>query len=183
MTMQLKSYRQAKIPDAADGKQLGSETNRILIERIAEIARIEGPVHRDVVIDRIRKSYGLERVRGSTRTRVQKSISNAVRRKIVKGDKRFIWFKNSQLSRSPRKAPDENFDHIAPMELRAIVLRTADLSFGSTRHELVVQTARILGFTRTGKRINGVVNDTIQQLLSDGKLKESFGNILPVVEF
>jgi|TARA_B100000809_G_scaffold149128_1_gene146621 hypothetical protein len=81
------------------------------------------------------------------------------------GDKRFIWSKKSQLSRSPRNAPDENFEHIAPTELKAIVLATANLLFGCTQRELVVETARMLGFTRTGKRITVVVSNTIQQLL------------------
>ena len=83
--MQLKSYRQAKTADVPEGKELGSETNKILIERIAEIARIEGPVHTDVVIDRLRESYRLGRVKGSTRTRIQRSIANAIHRKIVMG--------------------------------------------------------------------------------------------------
>ena len=181
--MQLKSYRQAKTADVPEGKELGSETNKILIERIAEIARIEGPVHTDVVIDRLRESYRLGRVKGSTRTRIQRSIANAIHRKIVMGDKRFIWSKKSPLSRSPRNAPDENFEHIAPTELKAIVLATANLLFGCTQRELVVETARMLGVTRTGKRITVVVSNTIQQLLLNGKLKESYGHILPSVEF
>ena len=180
--MLLKEYKKAKIPSAPEGRELGSESTRIIIERIGDIAKIEGPVHRDVVIDRLRKSYRLERVKGSTRARVQKSISDAIRRKIIKGDRRFIWSKDSQLSRPPRKAPDGNFEHIAPTELRVIVLTTADLAFGSTQHELAVETARMLGFTRTGKRIADAVKLTIQQLLLEGKLKESFGHILPIVE-
>ena len=96
---------------------------------------------------------------------------------MVIGDNQFIWQAESQLSRRPREVPDANIEHIAPTELRAIVITSAMFMFGSTREELIVETARKLGFTRTGVRIREVLNATIDQLLIEGKLLESFGNI------
>jgi hypothetical protein len=70
---------------------------------------------------------------------------------------------------------DGNIEHVPTGELKAVILLTSEVTFGATRQGLVVETARQLGFDRTGSRINGVIEGAIQQLLDEGKLVESFG--------
>ena len=57
------------------------------------------------------------------------------------------------------------------------MLGVARAFFGLTQKDLVVETARKLEFTRTGKRITEILNETIQNLLDDGELQESFGKL------
>ena len=72
---------------------------------------------------------------------------------------------------------DGNIEHYPPSEIKVIVTKTAKSMFGAPRRDLVTESARTLGFSRTGGRIADVIDDVIQQLLDDGKLGESFGNI------
>ena len=65
--LELEEYEQARTPTAAKWANLGNEITDKLIGLIKQIAEIEGPVQRDVVIERLRKSYGLTKVKGSTR--------------------------------------------------------------------------------------------------------------------
>ena len=51
--------------------------------------------------------------------------------------------------------------------------------FGAPRRDLVIESARTLGFSRTARRISEVIDNVIQLLLDEGKLGESFGNIHP----
>jgi hypothetical protein len=146
---------------------------------ISRVAEDEGPVHKDVVIERIRLRYNLGRVRGSTRERVEDTIRVAVGGGRVKSDGTFIWSRDEQLNRAPRQPVDSNIDHVPPTELKAIVLATAKVMFGIARQDLVVEAARRLGFARTGSRINEVVDAAVQDLLDERKLVESFGMLRP----
>jgi len=51
--------------------------------------------------------------------------------------------------------------------------------FGAPRRDLVIEVARNLGFNRTGGRISEIIDNVVQELLDEGKLGESFGNIHP----
>ena len=52
--------------------------------------------------------------------------------------------------------------------------------FGANRRDLVNEVARKLGFNRTGGRISEILDNIVQELLDEGKLGESFGNIHPI---
>ena len=87
-------------------RPLRLETNEALQALIQIVARTEGPVHIDQVIDRIRISYGLGSVRTTTREMVLNSIRAAKTEKLVLGDRDFIWSDVDQLDRNPRVAPE-----------------------------------------------------------------------------
>ena len=145
---------------------------------IDAIAKLEGPVHQDVVIDRIRECYDMGNVRGSTRTKVEQAIETAISSQ-VKGDGSFIWSNNNQLKRKPRQAADGNIEHVPPGELELIVIATAGNISGAPRQDLVVEVARNMGFSRTGARITDRLNAVVDELLDNGRLVELFGNIRP----
>lgn len=173
----LEEYVQADFPALASWAQLQFETTQNLLQTISRVAEIEGPVHKDVVIERIRTRYGLGRVRGSTRERVEDAIGAAVRGGLVKGDGMFVWSRDEQLYRTPRQPADGNIEHVPSTELKTIVLATARVMFGIARQDLVVETARRLGFARTGTRITEVIDAAVQDLIDEGKLVESFGKL------
>lgn len=177
--IQLEEYVQAELPSQPHWKELRAETTQNLILLIVRIAEVEGPVHKDVVIDRIRQCYGMGRVAGSTRDHVEHAIRLAQSGGSVVGDSTFIWLREEQLHREPRRPVDGNIEHVPPTELRAIVLATAQALFGVPRPDLVTDVSRRLGFNRTGGRIAEVLDRIIQELLDEGQLVESFGMIHP----
>ncbi|MFQ6025903.1 MAG: DUF3320 domain-containing protein [Dehalococcoidia bacterium] len=174
---QLAEYMHAQLPNPARWAELRYETTDKLIQLIIHIAEVEGPVHREVVIERLRQRYGLGRVRGSTRDHVEHAISLAQHNARVLGDGTFIWLSDDQLRREPRAPVDGDIEHVPPVELMAIVLSTARAVFGAPRRELVIETARRLGFSRTSGRITEVLDRIVQGLLDEEKLTESFGMI------
>ena len=175
--VRLADYVQAQIPHPARWAELRYETTEKLISLIARIADVEGPVHREVVIERLRLCYGLGRVRGTTRDHVERAITLAKRRGQIQGDSTFIWSREEQLRRAPRMLVDGNIDHVPPNELKALVLETARVVFGVPRRDLVIETARMIGFSRTGGHITEVLDRFVIKLLDEGKLTESFGMI------
>ena len=84
-----------------------------------------------------------------------------------------------QLTREPRVPVDGNIVHYPPTELKAIVLSTVQSMFGAERNDLVRESTKALGFERVGRRIVETLDKTIQEMLDDGDLSESFGKIHP----
>jgi very-short-patch-repair endonuclease len=181
--IQLQRWVRAQLPNPARWAQLGVETTDKLVDMVVRIVDVEGPVHHDVVIDRIRHRYGLGSVKGSTRSHVEGAILTAARRKEVSstesGDETFYWIGPDQLTREPRVPVDGNILHYPPSERKAIVLNTAKSMFGAERNDLVRESAKALGFERVGRRIVEILDRTIQEMLGDGELSESFGKIHP----
>ena len=174
----LTEYEKASIQSFKLGKELRDETNDTLINIISQVAETEGPVHKDVVIERVRQYYSMGHIRGSTRAKIEKVITNAckISRAICSsGD--FIWLRDDQLRRPPRMPVDGNIEHIPPSELKVIILMLVKASFGVPQVDLVVDVARKLGFSRTGDRIEEIIIHAIKELLSKGQLVESFGTL------
>lgn len=181
--IQLQQWVHAQLPNPPRWAKLGVETTDKLIDLLVRIVDVEGPVHHDVVIDRIRHHYGLGSVKGRTRSHVEAAILTATRLKGVSftefGGETFYSICPDQLTRDPRVPVDGNILHYPPTELKAIVLNTAKSMFGAERNDLVRESAKALGFERVGRRIVEILDRTTQEMLDDGDFSESFGKIHP----
>ena len=60
--------------------------------------------------------------------------------------------------------------------------RILDFAYGLHEKELFSETARQLGYARTGAKIIEVLESNYRQLLSTGRIKESDGKLYPVME-
>jgi very-short-patch-repair endonuclease len=173
----LEDYQQANLSSFKPSTDLKDEETNVLLAIITQIARIEGPVHKDVVIERIRVCYQLGKVVSTTREKVEQAIRLAKKIKRVIGNEEFIWFEEEQLNRSVRYPVDGNIEHISPMELKSVTLMVAKVMFGIPQNDLITEIARLLKFNRTGVRIVEVLGKTIEDLIHKGFLVESFGMI------
>ena len=173
--IKLEEYKKTNMSLFNPLTDLKDEGNNILISIITQIARIEGPVHKDVVIERIRICYQLGKVMGTTREKVETAIRLAKKNNHVMGSGDFIWFEEEQINRPVRYPVDGNIEHISPIELKSVTLTVAKAMFGIPQNDLITEVARLLKFNRTGVRITEVIGKTIEDLLSEGLLVESFG--------
>jgi len=154
-------------------KELKHETTHVLEALIRSVARTEGPVHIDQVIDRIRIAYGLGSVRTTTRQHLLDTINAAKNKNLVIGDGDFIWSDVDQLDRNPRVTPpDGKIQHIHPRELRHVIIAKVRELESLGRETLVTEVARSLEFKRTGNTIRNVLNKTIQGLIDEKQLEE-----------
>jgi very-short-patch-repair endonuclease len=174
-------YVSASLEGLRKGPQLQHETAGNLSRMISEIVQTEGPVHVDIVVERIRHYYGLGRVRGATREHLMSAIERAARSGLVKKQGDFIWSNYAQLAQPPRAsgsgAAARSIEQIHPDELKQALLLTVASIFGGSRDDVVSQTARNLGYQRTGPSIKQVLETAIDQMLESGDLVESFGMI------
>lgn len=160
---------------------------------ILTVARIEGPVHRDVVIERIRVREGIGRIRGSRRD----FIYNVINELIDNGE--LLWLPEQSddgvlcfLVASehwelihPRASHDEyrrNIEHISIDELKLGALACAHTLYGSSFDDLIRYTARCFGYGRSGPNVRNRIGLAIDRLREDGKLIGDLDMLTPADE-
>ena len=174
----LAPYRKANLSAIPAAGELRHASVKSLIRMAVSVAKVEGPVHPDVIIERIRERYGIGRVRGSTRDTVTYALQQAVAEKSLLSKDGFLYAERRQLNREPRAIGDNNIDQVSSSELKSVIARVAD-AFRGPRDQLIPEVARAFGFARTGQRIVERLNEMIDSLLSEDRLEETGGIIHP----
>ena len=175
--IELAEYQMAKLRRPGQFAVNAYGRLRGLEERMIEVVRVEGPVHRDVVLNRLRECYYPHRFTGRVRQRIAVLIDEEVRRGTIQGSGDFLWMDPGQLAQGPRTLGDRTVEQIPPTELSQVVIDAAKALFGSPRSELAREVARKYGFARTGSKIASAIDTSVQQLLDSGQLVEEFGKI------
>ena len=175
---ELDPYDEADLSAHSIVGPLRFETTELLRGMVEGVVFTEGPVHKEVVIARIREYYGMSYVNKKARRRVEWAIDESVVKHRIIRDGELLYKSSDQLDRRPRELGSRRLEFMPPSEMRQIVMAVAARYLGP-RDRLIVVVARLLGFSRTGHRIKEIVGNQIQELLNDGRLEVSSGIIRP----
>lgn len=146
-----------------------------LREPLTALVDVEGPVHLDVVFERIRAWWDIGQVSARLRTNVERAAKEA--RILRDGDFLDLPGRPIDKVRTPTRYMTRKVKqvHIGELELAAqLLLRDAG---AADRSELVVGVARIFGWARTGALVDQRINEAIDQLLSGGARKDDGGRL------
>lgn len=166
--------------------ELRNESARKISRLIFNIVEVEGPVHLEVITDRLRECYGLGSVKGSTRDLIMKGFQHCLSEKKIMRLESFVWISEDQIRQGPRTPVDSNIEHISPWELSFIVQKIAnDLISSNTlpkgtgavaqrRSLLITKTSQDLGFRRVGARLARELEKAIDGLVDQGVLPTMF---------
>lgn len=177
-------YEEASLRGMRHGPELQFATQSELEPIILRIAEVEGPVHTDVAIDRIRQHYGMGKARQPSRDRVLSAVRTLARQTKLQIEKdsgsNDIFFALLETAPFPRRSGSRSgsrrpINHIALSEIEVGLERAASALHGATRDELIEETARQFGYDRTGHHIAQRLGIAITSLVASGRLVESFG--------
>ena len=146
---------------------------------VARIVQLEGPLHEDEVVARVRDLWGL----GRAGTRVQDSVAKAVRSVLVT---RACTREDGFLSIPGAPVPIRNREHVSspglrkpdllpPSEIRQAILALIDAHHGAANREIPVAVARIFGFKSTSSQLRSVIEAQVARLQSQAVIEESDG--------
>ncbi len=142
-------------------------------ERVGQIVQTEGPVHLDEIARRLAAAFEISRVGSRVADRARRATETAARsgRIAVRGD--FAWPAGMQTPPVRRRDDEALRDAglLCPEEVAAAAMLLLESQYGMTREDLVSQTAHLLGFGLTGRRIAEMVEQTLDQQLQDGRLR------------
>ncbi|MGD0190765.1 MAG: DUF3320 domain-containing protein [Rhizomicrobium sp.] len=145
------------------------------------VVKNEGPIHTEEVARRIREAFGLER----TGTRILEAVTASLRVAEKNGalvGHRDFWSipgENLGLPRDRRNAALalRRADRIAPTEYEAAISLILKQAVGCPQEELIVETAKLLGFDRTGPELKTAIRQQIEEMHRSGKVEMIDGQI------
>ena len=164
-----------------------------LEKMILAVVKVEGPVHRDVIIERIRVREGIGRVRGSRRDLIYNVMNE------LSNNGELLWLPERSddgvlcfLATSERwelicpRAPHDEYrrdiEHISIDELKLGALACAHTLYGSSFDDLIRYTARCFGYSRIGPNVRNRIGLAIDNLKKDGKLTGDLDMLTPADE-
>jgi hypothetical protein len=152
------------------------QENRQLQSRLLEeLVREEGPIHFDYAVKRLASAWGLKRSGPKIVQAVREALNLLLinRKVVVKGS--FLW--PPELQDVPARVPvpgvpesKRKLEHIPPEEIESAMKLIAQYALGISAESLIVETAKVFGFTRSGEKSRKRFSDIYKRLLWEKKL-------------
>lgn len=152
---------------------------KALAEIVLKIVQIEGPIHEDEVVNRVRDLWGYARA-GS---RIQGIVASGIRSLLVTGrcnrEDGFLFLAGVPVSVRNREnviSPDLRKPEMIPhAELRVAILAVIDAGHGAARKEIPIAVARMLGFRNTSAQLRYAIESQIFKLVRQNTIVEING--------
>lgn len=167
-------YKSVELPRHHREVPIQQATQEQLRRIVTRVVEAEGPVHVDVLIDRIRRHYGA----GRAGSQIQAAIMNAVRvewradRISWRGD--FLSMPQHPSRPEPRGPAQDGkareIEHIWQGEIEAGIIRVVEAAFGISRDHALVATARAFGYDRAGSKVQEAIRRVLDRLIANGEI-------------
>jgi len=148
----------------------------ILAQLVEEVVRVEGPVHRDEVVDRIRAAWGLKRAGGRIQQAVRGATDMAVRASRIEDRDSFLSIPDTAVrvrDRSAALSPTlRRADMLPPVEIAAAIKEVLKENYGATRDQAIQAVSRRFGIKATSGPVRGVLEAEIVSMVSRGEVLE-----------
>ncbi|MFA0847009.1 MAG: DUF3320 domain-containing protein [Methanobacterium formicicum] len=133
-----------------------------------KVVEVEGPIHYDELVKRIRTFWGLSRAGRRVKSVMKEAITLGVMdgQIIQKGE--FLYYKNAPVVVRRRTGnPPAKMDLISPEEIAGAVRIILESQYATQKDELIKEVSRLFGAKVTRgpaiNRIKGVIEDMIQK--------------------
>jgi very-short-patch-repair endonuclease len=135
----------------------------------------EGPVHTEEVARRIREAFGLQRTGNRILEHIRGGLEHLAQAGDIDQDGEF-WSpagRELQAVRDRRNAdlPLRRAAMISPCEYRCAITRIISDTVAISREDLIIETARVFGFDRTGPDLREAIDRQSEILVDLGRLK------------
>ena len=160
----LKEYRTADL-DAFQRVALLQDANaNILVPMMTEIAKIEGPVHEDILLKRIRIKFNLGKLVGSTKDHVKTILRSAVSGGEIRRIGEFYLIDSAQASNPPRNRGDREIDHIFERELSSTMKSIRNDRPDLTQEQVLREVANRFGYQRISEKVRSILDRLLNEL-------------------
>lgn len=144
---------------------------------VSEIVSIEGPIHYEEIIRRIREGCGLRRAGNKVRNIISSAVDMAENNGNIRRSGDFLLLNDT--SRIPVREriykPDITF--ISAEEIEEAIKMVLDFESETLEKDLVIKTSRLFGFKNTSKKTFDRIHIVLEDMLNKGVLRESNGKI------
>ncbi|MFZ6641210.1 DUF3320 domain-containing protein [Undibacterium sp. TC4M20W] len=151
----------------------------ILADLIEKIVVIEGPVHIDEIVARLRTAWGLKRAGSRIQAIIERAISAIIQTKRVDIYEQFLSIPNATVTVRNRSSVQSEAlrkpDMIPPQEIVIAILATVKNNFGANSDEIILSISRMFGFKATSVQLREIFQRKIDTLVKDSVLLQKGG--------
>jgi hypothetical protein len=161
------------------------DIHQVSVEYLAGIVRriieVEGPIHEDEIVIRVRMLWGQKRAGGRIQSAVQQALRAVARAPGIAHDGPYSLSAGAQVrvrDRSQATSPSlRKPEMLPPVELRAALLAVVEQNLGADREEAITSVSRAVGFRATSAQLHAIIEEQIQFLLASGELLNTAGRL------
>jgi very-short-patch-repair endonuclease len=150
--------------------------NGILAASIAEIVRIEGPIHEDLLTERLKEMHGIERAGSNVQANIRHAIQSARSKGVERGsDQKFIRQAGVTLQsfRVPADGVRRPLESIPAEEIACAILYLIEDQFGMMRDQIPQAVSRLFGVERLRGDSADIIRNMTDRLIEQGRLRTS----------
>jgi hypothetical protein len=184
------AYVEADLQDFRRNADLRQEDPSTIAALVLGVVRAEAPVHMDLVVERVRKHYWLQRAGNRVQDAVLAGLEVADRRGTVEWlplpgssgkESKFLVLPGKREVK-PRGADEvgqvRGIEYVSDQEIAVGLIRVIRAIVGATRDEAVRATARAFGYARTGELVETRIRKVVDRLVAEGTLVERVGSLV-----
>lgn len=151
---------------------LHEQTPAKLAEAVTKVVEVEGPVHFDEVVRRIRTLWGLKRSGGRIEEAIRRGVECAEEKGSVKNKKDFLWPSIDRPLNVRRREEDPlpKIELICDEEIGEAAKWVLKQQFATTLDDLVIEASRVLGLQATRSETFERIKTIILKLIEDNLL-------------
>jgi very-short-patch-repair endonuclease len=169
-----KPYEEASFRVSTD-KDIHEAPLTYLTDVIHRIIRIEGPVHQDEIIVRVRMLWGQARAGHRIQAAVRRALSAAVRLGASREGPFYYLAERPVTVRDRSNASSPSLrkpEMLPPREIRWALLSIVQRNLGVDRSDAITAVSRAVGFRSTSAQLKAIIDEQIAILLGSGELIE-----------
>lgn len=166
-------YKRAKLEPHADGEELGKADPAIVANEVVRVVKLEGPVHVEAVLDRVGEAWNVTRSGKRIQTVLSQAIALAIQSAQITQRGEWLWpiGLDKPIVRTPDQGDEPRpIEWIAPEEIAEAAHLCAVEARSISEEDLVRETAQLLGYARSGNKVEAVVREAIEMLKSSGRI-------------
>ena len=145
-----------------------------MAELVEQVVAVEGPVHVDEVVVRLRSAWGLQRAGGRIQGAVERACDVGVRRGRLVRDGAFLSLPGGVVTVRDRgsvtSATLRRPEMLPQAELEAAVLRVVRSGMGASPEEIAAVAPRLLGFKAVSAQLRQLVRLASDRLEAAGTI-------------
>jgi very-short-patch-repair endonuclease len=175
-------YASAQVSLRLNGTDMHLVERKQLASLIADVVKIESPVHQTEAARRILNGSGVQRMGTRIQQAFEEAVAVGVSRNLFVARNHFLWSRDMQeppiRNRSKLPAACRKLEFVAPEEIRRAALIVVRESYGIEPSEVPAAVCHLLGFTRVTEEMSRMVEKHRDDLVRKGDLVQQGINLV-----
>lgn len=151
----------------------------ILSGLVEQVVEVEGPVHIDEIVARIRAAWGLKRAGGRIQTAIEQAADVSVRTGRLARDGDFLSIPGREVKvrdlSAVVSATLRRCEALPPAELERAVLDIVRTHFGATDDQIALAVSRAIGFKAISGQLRTLIADVVTAAIGKGWIDRKNG--------